>query len=188
MRRVRTVVSALLLALAGSLAHGFDFPPEAEFIVTDADGIIVAHGRATDGTSVDMEVWSGFEGLAQLTWFLPDGATLAIEVAIEDGLVSVDGVDLRTLLAATFERVVVRFVDPQSADADPSDGAADGASGGRAPGIGTEGEPPGQDVRPDEPPGQDVRPDEPPGQERRPDEPPGRSDPQSNTLPQERRR
>ncbi|MDF1521830.1 MAG: hypothetical protein P1P87_03310, partial [Trueperaceae bacterium] len=104
MRHLRTVVAALVLVFTGSLAQAFAFPPDAEFIVTDAQGVIVALGRAVGGTAVAMDVWSGFEGPARLTLFLPDGTTRAIDVAIEDGVVAVDGIDLREVRMESVQR------------------------------------------------------------------------------------
>lgn len=162
MHRVRTIVVALLLVFVGSLAQAFEFPPDAEFIVTDANGLIVGLGRSVGGTAVAMEVLSGFEGPAQLTLFLPDGTTRAIAVAIEGGVVAIAGVDLRELLARVFQDVALRFV------ATPG-----GASNGASRGIGPDGDPPGLDRRPEDPPGLDRRPEDPPGQDRRPQDPPG---------------
>jgi hypothetical protein len=167
------MIAVLALALTGSLAHAFDFPPDADFIVTDAHGVIVALGRSVGGTAVAMEVWSGFEGPAQLTLFLPDGTTRGVEVAIEGGVVTVAGVDLRALLARVFQDVALRFVAEPGVGADVASSVSDDASAGGAQGIGPDGDPPGQDRRPEEPPGQDRKPEEPPGQDRRPDGPPG---------------
>ncbi len=175
-RQLRTVVAAMVVVLAASLAHAFEFPSDAEFIVTDAQGVIVAIGRTVGGASVSVEVWSGFEGTARLTLFLDDGGTRAIDVAIADGVVSIEGVDLRVLLAAAFEHVAVRFVAEPGAPADPpgvEQGREDEPRAEDREIPGRDGEPPGQDRRPEEPPGQDRRPEEPPGQDRRPEEPPG---------------
>jgi hypothetical protein len=163
MHHLRTAVAALIVVIAGSLAHAFEFPPDAEFIVTDAQGVIVAIGRTVGGTSASVEVLSGFEGPARLTLFTADGSTRAIDVAIENGVVAIEGIDLRVLLAETFADVTVRFVAEPGASADPPGGEPGG------------GDPPGQDRRPEEPPGQDRRPEEPPGQDRRPEEPPGQT-------------
>jgi hypothetical protein len=167
------MIAALVLSLTGSLALAFDFPPDADFIVTDTHGVIVALGRSVGGTAVAMEVWSGFEGPAQLTLFLPDGTTRGIEVEIEGGVVAVAGVDLRALLARVFQDVALRFVAEPGEGADVASSASDGASAGGAQGIGPDGNPPGQDRRPEEPPGQDRRPEEPPDQDRKPEDPPG---------------
>ena len=166
MHRLRTVAATLIVALAASLAHAFEFPSDAEFIVTDEQGVIVAIGRAVDGASAIVEVLSGFEGPARLTLFRRDGSTRSIDVAIADGVVTIAGVDLRVLLSEVFEEVAVRFV------AEPGVEPGDESGGREGPGAGAP-EPPGQDRRPEEPPGQERRPEAPPGQDRRPDEAPG---------------
>lgn len=178
MRRLRTLVASSIVVFAASLAHAFDFPPDAEFIVTDARGVIVAIGRTVEVGSASVEVLSGFAGPARLTLFRSDGTTHAIDVAIEDGVVTIEGVDLRVLLAEVFEHVSVAFVAEPGVGAEPSGDA----QGGEAE-SGADREPPGQDRRPEEPPGHERRPDEPPGQDpgsdalpaedRRPEEPPG---------------
>ena len=176
MHRLRTIVATLIVALAASIAHAFDFPPDAQFIVTDAQGVIVAIGSAVGGTAVSVEVWSRFEGPARLTVFLRDGSTRAIDVAIEDGVVAIEGIDLRVLLAEVFEVVAVTFVAEPGVSAGVAgvdQGPADDAEAEVHEPPGLDDEPPGQDQRPEEPPGQDRRPEEPPGQDRRPEEPPG---------------
>ena len=176
MHRLRTVAAALIVVLTASLAHAFDFPPDADFIVTDAEGVIVAIGRTVRGTSASMEVLSGFEGPARLTLFHPDGSTRAIAVAIEDGVVAIEGIDLRVLWAEDFADVAVRFVAEPGAGADPADaeqGRTDEAGADVHEVPGRDGDPPGQDRRPEEPHGLDQRPEEPPGLDQRPEEPPG---------------
>jgi hypothetical protein len=167
MHRLRTVVATWIVVLAGSLGHAFEFPPDGEFIVTDDQGVIVAVGRTASGTSAWVEVWSGFEGPAQLTLLLGDGRTRSIDVTIGGGVVTIEGVDLRELLAEVFEDVAVVFLAGPGVGADPTDVAP---GGGDASG---DGEPPRQDRRPDEPPGQERRPEEPPGHEPGADDPPG---------------
>ncbi len=167
MHRLRTVFATVIVVLAASLAHAFEFPSDAEFIVTDAQGVIVAIGRTVAGTAASVEVWSGFEGPARLTVFLGDGRTRAVDVAIGDGAVTIEGIDLRVLLAEDFATVAVRFVSEPGADPPGLEG--DGAD---ESGV-DDREAAGPDL---EPPGQERRPEKPPGQERRPEEPPGKVD------------
>ncbi len=138
MQRAWTWTCVLLVALMATFASALEIPAEAEVLVTDSDSRIVGVGRVIGGVRFELVLEEGFAGPASLVWLPPDGGVRTTEVEVEDGVVWVDGVDLRSLLPETFAYVRVRLATelgeawpPDVGQGPPAD--APGPAQGRGP-------------------------------------------------------
>jgi hypothetical protein len=131
----------MLVVAVASWAAAIDLPPDAELIVTSEDSTIVGFGRTVGGASFELTVLPGYSGPATLTLLHPDGATSRLDVVLDAGRVTIDGVDLDEALR-DYEEVRVLVAD---------DGAPASPSPGRRPGAGRAGPPRSADDPPDRP-------------------------------------
>lgn len=109
-RRLATLALTLALALTGAFAT--EFPANSDVLVTAEDGTIVGIGKIVDGEEFELELLADFSGFGTLVFTAADGTTRTLDVLISDGAVSVDFVDLGTLLAeAGFRSVEIETDD-----------------------------------------------------------------------------
>lgn len=164
-----------------SLAMAFEIPANADVIVTDDQGVIVGVGWVADGARFELRLLVDFAGPARLIWLSPDGAVETVDVVVGDGVVTVDGVDLRELLPRGFVDVAFRFERVLDAGPNPPADAGRGNGRGRGPPDGVPGDRSENGRGPDDAPPRGRPPETPPsvGPQGKPDLPevPGRGTP-----------
>ena len=90
---------ALVFTLSLFVAAAYEFPRDGSVLVTAEDGTIVGIGKLVDGEEFELEVLVDFTGFGKLVFTTPDGSTQMLDVMIGKGIVSVDLMDLESVLS-----------------------------------------------------------------------------------------
>lgn len=125
-RLLATLALTFALALTGAFAT--QFPANSDVLVTAEDGTIVGIGKTVDGEEFELELLADFSGFGTLVFTAADGTTRTLDVLISDGAVSVDFVDLGTLLAeAGFRSIEIETDDELAGRPDDAGEASENA-------------------------------------------------------------
>lgn len=117
MRVWAIVCASIALAWAGA----WNLPADAQVFLTASDGTIVGIGTSSGGTSFELDLLDGFEGVARLLVVGGDVGPQVLEVLVLAGVVYVDEVDLVDVARDTgFVDVSIGASDPPAASNRPS--------------------------------------------------------------------